>query len=162
MAIKDLQAKQGKVDITVEVIDVSDPKEFTKFDKPGRVANAVVKDSTGEIALTLWNDEIDKVRKGAMIRIANGYVNEYKGELQLSAGRFGTIEVLDGDVVSNDENILTEDELTEEELLSAKASMESDEDVLTSDEETEEEYLSDGKPSKHDDEDIKVEEEEVK
>jgi replication factor A1 len=75
MAIKDLQAKQGKVDITVEVVEVSEPKEFDKFGKIGRMANAIVKDAAGQITLILWNDEIDKVRQGAMIKISNGYVN---------------------------------------------------------------------------------------
>lgn len=158
MAIKDLQARQGKVDITVEVVEVSEPKEFQRFDKTGRVANATVKDATGTITLTLWNDEIEKVQKGAVVRITNGYVNEYKGELQLTAGRFGSIEVCDGDVVSSDSNVLTEDELTEQEVLSEKDGVPGEEETLTQDEEAEKEYFSEDKDS----EDIEVEEEEVK
>ena len=158
MAIRDLQARQGKVDITVEVVEVSEPKEFTRFDKTGRVANATVKDTTGTITLTLWNDEIEKVQKGAVVRITNGYVNEYKGELQLTAGRFGSIEVLDGDVVSPDSNVLTEDELTEQEVLSEKDGIPGEEETLTQDEEAEEELLSEDEDS----EDIDIEEEEVK
>ena len=92
--IKDLQSKQGKVEIEAEVIEISPPREFNKFGKVGRVANAKIKDESGTIVLTLWNDEIDKVKVGSKIKIMNGYVSEWQGEKQLSAGRFGQIEVI--------------------------------------------------------------------
>ena len=94
MEIKDLQVKQGNVEIVVDVVDVSEPREFEKFGTTGRVANATVKDATGECKLTLWNDDVDKVKKGNKVKISNGYVNEYQGEMQLTSGKFGKIEVV--------------------------------------------------------------------
>jgi replication factor A1 len=94
MKIEELQPRQGKVDIEVEVVDIGEIREFEKFGKPGRVANATVKDDSGEIKLTLWNDEIDTVKVGEKIKITNGYVNEFQGEKQLTAGRFGKLEVV--------------------------------------------------------------------
>ncbi len=94
MAIKDLKIREGKVDIVVEVIDKGDVREFEKFGKPGRVCNAKVKDDSGEMTLTLWNDEIDKVKIGDKIHIINGYVSEWQGEPQLTAGRLGKMEVV--------------------------------------------------------------------
>jgi replication factor A1 len=94
MKISELQARQGKVDIEVEVVDLGEIKEFEKFGKQGRVCNATVKDDSGEIKLTLWNDELDAVKKGDKIKITNGYVNEFQGEKQLTAGRFGKLEVV--------------------------------------------------------------------
>ena len=91
--IKDLQAKQGKVEIEAEVVELGPVREFNKFGKTGRVANAKIKDNSGSIVLTLWNEEIDKIKAGAKIKIINGYVNEWQGEKQLSAGKFGQIEV---------------------------------------------------------------------
>ncbi|MBM3200449.1 DNA-binding protein [Candidatus Woesearchaeota archaeon] len=93
MKIKDLQAKQGKVDIEVIVKAVGDVREFQKFGSAGRVANATVGDDSGKIKLTLWNEDIDKIRVGDKIKITNGFVSEFQGEKQLSAGRFGKIEV---------------------------------------------------------------------
>jgi len=93
MDIKDLQPKQEKVIIQVEVKGIGDTREFQKFGKIGRVANATVGDKTGTIKLTLWNDDIDKVRIGDKIKITNGFVSEFQGEKQLSAGRFGKLEV---------------------------------------------------------------------
>ena len=94
MNVKDLKPKQGNVDITVDVIDVQEPREFQKFGKPGKVANAIAKDETGDIKLTLWNDDIDKVKAGDKVHLTNGYVNEWQGEMQLTTGRMGKLEII--------------------------------------------------------------------
>lgn len=94
MKIKELQPNQGKVDVTVEVVSKEQPRTFSKFGKDGRVCNAIVKDDSGQIKLTLWNDETDMIDVGDTIQITNGYVKEWQGELQLSAGRFGKMEVI--------------------------------------------------------------------
>ena len=94
MKISDLKPKQGNVDIVVDVIDVEFPREFQKFGKPGKVATAVAKDETGDIKLTLWNEDIDKVKAGDKIHLTNGYVNEWQGEMQLTTGRMGKLEVV--------------------------------------------------------------------
>ena len=93
MQIKELQPKQGNVDITVEITEKSEPREFEKFGKPGKVCNAKAKDETGEITLSLWNEDVDKVKAGDTVTISNGWVSEWQGELQLSTGRFGKMEV---------------------------------------------------------------------
>lgn len=94
MNIADLKAGQGKVNIEVEVVSVGEARTFEKFGRQGRVATALVKDDSGEINLTLWNEDIDKVSQGSKIKIENGYVNEFKGEKQLTAGKFGKLVVL--------------------------------------------------------------------
>lgn len=95
MKISELKSRQGKVDITVEVVSVEEPRTFNKFGREGRVTNAVVKDDSGEIKLTLWNDDIDKVKVGSKVKITNGYINEFQGEKQLTAGRLGKLEVVE-------------------------------------------------------------------
>ena len=97
MKISELQPRQGKVDIEVEVVSMGDIREFSKFGKSGRVCNATVKDDSGEIQLTLWNEDIDKVKPGMKLKIENGYVNEWQGEKQLTTGRFGKLEVVGGE-----------------------------------------------------------------
>lgn len=94
MKVKELQPKQGNVNIELDILDVGPAREFQKFGKPGRVATAVAKDDTGDVKLTLWNDELDQVKGGDHIRITNGYISEWQGELQVSTGRFGKIEVI--------------------------------------------------------------------
>src|SRR3990167_6437235 len=94
MEIKDVKANQGNIQVEVEVIKKDSPRQFEKFGKSGKVCNAVVQDTSGEITLTLWNDDVDKVNVGDKIKLDNGWCSEYKGERQLSAGKFGKIEVV--------------------------------------------------------------------
>ena len=105
MNIAELKPRQGNVSIEAEVIDIGETKEFEKFGRKGRVANATIKDGSGEIKLTLWNDDIDKIKKGNKIKITNGYINEFQGEKQLTAGKFGKLEVVDKDKVNEEESI---------------------------------------------------------
>ena len=94
MQIKDLKPKQGNVDVTIDVVDVGEVREFQKFGKAGRVSTAIAKDESGDIKLTLWNEDIDKVKAGDKIHLTNGYVNEWQGEMQLTTGRLGKFEVV--------------------------------------------------------------------
>lgn len=92
--ITELVPKQNKVEIEATITTIGSIREFNKGGKVGRLANAVLEDDSGEIKLTLWNEEIDKVRPGNLIKIRNGYVNEWQGEKQIMVGRFGNLEVL--------------------------------------------------------------------
>lgn len=95
MNIKDLKPRMGSVNLVVTVVDKGDAREFDKFGKKGRVCTATVQDDTGKVALTLWNEDVDKVGVGDKVEMANGWVGEYQGELQLSAGKFGQLKVLE-------------------------------------------------------------------
>ena len=94
MEIKDLKPRMNNISIVAEVIDIGEAREFDKFGRKIRVANATIKDDSGETKLTLWNDDIDKVKPGMKVKITNGYVNEFQGEMQLTAGKFGKLEIL--------------------------------------------------------------------
>lgn len=125
MDIKELKPRQGSVDITAEVIEKSSPRDFNKFGKSGKVCNAKIKDASGTVALTLWNEQVDQVNVGDTVHITNGYVNEWQGESQLTTGKFGKLEVVGKSAgaetadlkTDKGSHILTEDEKTEEELL---------------------------------------------
>ena len=95
MAIADLQARQGKVDLVAEVIEKGDVREFEKFGKQGKVCDAKIKDDSGDMKLTLWNEQTDMVNVGDKIHITDGYVGEWQGEKQLSTGKFGKLEVVE-------------------------------------------------------------------
>lgn len=94
MNINELKAGQGSVTVEGEITEISEPRTFEKYGKSGRVANATLKDDTGTIKLSLWNEQIDTIKPGMTVKITNGYVNEWKGELQLTTGKFGKLEVL--------------------------------------------------------------------
>ena len=94
MTIKELRAGQGNVNVQGVITEVGEIRIFNKFGRELKVANAILKDDSGTIKLTLWNDESDKYKEGDEIKIENGYVNEFQGEPQLTAGKFGKIVLL--------------------------------------------------------------------
>jgi replication factor A1 len=94
MTVADLQPKQGNVELTLDITDKGDVRTFNKFGKEGRVCNATAKDDSGQITLSLWNEQIDQVSVGDKIKISNGWVSEWQGEKQLSTGKFGKLEVV--------------------------------------------------------------------
>lgn len=118
MNISELQAKQGNVEVTAEVTEKENPREFEKFGKSGRVCNAIIKDSTGNVKLTLWNEQIDQVNIGDTVKITNGWVSEWQGEKQLSTGKFGQLEVVnkggEAPIMTNDPSLLKSEQPEEE------------------------------------------------
>ena len=94
MQIKDLQPRQGKVEITATVAEKGEPRTVNSANFSGTVANAKLQDETGTIKFSLWNDQIAQVNVGDTVKVSNGYVSEYQGEMQLSTGKFGKMEVV--------------------------------------------------------------------
>jgi replication factor A1 len=62
-------------------------------DETYRVSTAMITDETGTIKLTLWNEQIGQVNVGDVIKIDNGYVTSFKGEIQLNIGKYGKMTV---------------------------------------------------------------------
>lgn len=54
----------------------------------------LIDEAGGEIKLTLWGDEVDKIQEGAKIKIENGYTTSFKGEVSLTKGKFGKLDIL--------------------------------------------------------------------
>jgi replication factor A1 len=94
MRISDLKAGTKNVNLDAEVVSIEPPREINKEGRVLRVANATLRDASGTITLTLWNDEIDKVQEGAQVRVENGYVNTWQNTPQLTLGKFGKMTVL--------------------------------------------------------------------
>ena len=80
--IKDLRVGMKDVDITVEIDFLGERRRTSGFDNDNLVP-AIVKDETGEIQFTFWNDDIKKAKPGKKVKIEDGYVTEYNGQLQL-------------------------------------------------------------------------------
>jgi len=93
--IRDLRDGMRRVDAEGEIVDISDPRNVSlRTGGEARVADCTLKDSTGSIKLSLWDDQIDAVRQGARVRVTNGYTNSFRGEVRLNVGRYGKLEVL--------------------------------------------------------------------
>jgi len=62
-----------------------------------RIRTATIIDATGECQVTLWNDDCEKVKLKDIIKITQGWAGEYQGKIQLSAGKFGTLTIINFD-----------------------------------------------------------------
>ncbi len=96
MNINQLKPKSRVDRIELTIVEMEEARGFiSKMGVKGKVCNALAKDDVGaRIGLTLWNEEIDRVNVNDRIRIMNGWVKEWNGNLEISAGRFGKLEIL--------------------------------------------------------------------
>ncbi|MFX1510498.1 MAG: GNAT family N-acetyltransferase [Promethearchaeota archaeon] len=94
--IADIQNGQQRVLVEGMVEEISKPRTvFSK--KTGeelKVAEIRFSDETGSIKLVIWNEQIRQVKENTSIRIEEGYVKEFRNELQLSIGKWGMIITL--------------------------------------------------------------------
>lgn len=113
MKISDLKAGASDVELEATVAEKQEPREvITKYGKRLNVANITLKDDTGTIAMSLWGKDIETVSVGDKVKISKGYVGEFRGNPQLSTGKYGKIEVVGKGEESGEEETsdLPEDE----------------------------------------------------
>lgn len=61
----------------------------------GALAAACGRDETGLVGIVLWGEQVNQVKAGDIIRIENGWCRMRDGEIIVSTGRNGTLEVID-------------------------------------------------------------------
>jgi replication factor A1 len=93
--IKDLRNGMRRVSVEAKVVEKGEPRQVRSRykDETYTVADARIEDETGSIKLTLWNEQIDQVEVNNTVKIENGYVTSFRGEVQLNVGKFGTMIV---------------------------------------------------------------------
>jgi GNAT superfamily N-acetyltransferase len=94
--IETLRPGQNQVVVEGQIETMQSPRTVfsRKTGEELRVVNAILSDDTGSIRLVLWNDQIRQVNQHSRIRIENGYVREYRDDLQLGVGEWGIIITL--------------------------------------------------------------------
>ncbi len=95
LEIKELRDGMKRVSVEGRVVEKGNTREVrSKYkDETYRIADAMVADETGSIKLTLWNEQIDQVNVDNIIKIENGYVTSFRGEIQLNVGKFGKMTI---------------------------------------------------------------------
>jgi replication factor A1 len=95
------------VNIIVKVVSKSEIRSVTGRDySVRRVTDALVGDETASVYMTLWDEKIDAINDGATLRITNGYINLFRGNMRLNVGKYGSYEVLEDSPITevNTEN----------------------------------------------------------
>jgi len=95
MNIADLRNGMKRVSVEATVKEKGTPRQvMSKFGtETYTVADAIVADESGSIKMTLWNEQIALVKVDDKIRVENGYVTSFKGEVQLNVGKFGKMTI---------------------------------------------------------------------
>ena len=94
------EAKKMRSGVNVEAEVTSKGESRTVNLKSGGtidVCDAVIangeKTEDDQMNLTLWGDDIKAVNVGDVVVITNGYTNEFKGEVSLTKGKFGQMQI---------------------------------------------------------------------
>jgi replication factor A1 len=98
--IKDIGAGVKWVNLIARVVGKSNPRNvFSRFGESLALSIATISDGTGSMRLPLWNAQIDRVSIGDTVQIENGRVRTFRGELQVSVGRNGRLEVIENQLM---------------------------------------------------------------
>jgi ssDNA-binding replication factor A large subunit len=93
--ISEIKDGDSEIDVEGEITEKTYAREVrSRYGRVLMVADATLKDETGKIVLTLWNEQVKQVMVGDKIKIENGYAKSYKNILQLSTGKYGKITVI--------------------------------------------------------------------
>ena len=95
MKVEELKDKVKVDEITLKIISKDETKEMNGGAL--KLCKCVGEDDTGKVNVSLWNDDCDNVEEGNTIKILKGWCQYYQDDLQISSGRFGTLEVIPGD-----------------------------------------------------------------
>jgi len=96
-SISQLRSGMTKLDTVEGTIEsISEPRTVNlKAGGQAQVADAIIKDETGQIKLTLWDAQIKMVKAGSKVTVENGYINSFKGENSLNVGKYGKLNVVE-------------------------------------------------------------------
>ena len=93
--VGELSPSSRAVNVLAKIVSKSEVRNITagRDGEPHKVSDALVGDETGCIYLTLWDDNIEKVKEGDTVNVKNGYINLFRGNMRLNIGRYGTLEI---------------------------------------------------------------------
>ncbi len=99
MSIDELTVESEDVELEATIKDIQTPRAVTGKYGQKRITIATLEDETGEIPVTLWEEQIDAVRnrEGARVKVTGAYTRDWVGDLQLNIPREGTITVIEND-----------------------------------------------------------------
>jgi replication factor A1 len=92
-----LERYSRNVETIVKVVSKTEVRTVTsrRDMSTHKVSNALIGDETGCINLVLWDDDINDIQEGQILKIKNAYIRFFRGTMQLNPGREGRYEILE-------------------------------------------------------------------
>ncbi|MHA2425601.1 MAG: single-stranded DNA-binding protein [Candidatus Thorarchaeota archaeon] len=111
--VADLKPQMKNLVITFQVVELGEEREVSSRNDGAthRVLDAIVGDTTGTVAVPLWDDNIDNVEVGSTYLLKNGYTGLFRGNLRLNVGKYGELS----DAEETIEEVNMENDMSEEE-----------------------------------------------
>ena len=93
--VGELTPQSRAVNVTAKVVSKSEIRDIPmgRDGSAHKVCDALVGDETGSIYLTLWDDNIEKVNENDTVKVDNGYVTLFKGNMRLNVGKYGKLGI---------------------------------------------------------------------
>ena len=83
--IKEAKTQRNNIDVEGTIKNISDPRNVTTKYGETQVCDAYLEDDTGErIKISLWGNDIKKVKNDDKVSIKGGYTNTFRNEVQLN------------------------------------------------------------------------------
>ena len=91
--VADLKPRMKNLVISFKVMELGEEREVTSRNDGAthRVLDAIVGDTSGTVAVPLWDDNIDNVEVGNTYLLKNGYTGLFRGNLRLNVGKYGEL-----------------------------------------------------------------------
>ncbi len=95
MTVEELGPEDDDVEITGTITELPRPRAVSTKYGQKKITTCKFEDDTGDIDLTLWEEEIEAVEEGADVYITGAYVREWGDDIQLNISRDGSIETVE-------------------------------------------------------------------
>jgi len=94
MKVSEIQRGMSSVAVEGKIVDISETREVnTRYGKKN-VADAIIEDDSGQIKISLWENQIENIHVGDKVSVSGAYVTEFRDTLQLNIPRAGKLEVV--------------------------------------------------------------------
>jgi len=94
MKIADIKLGLSGIIVEAKVVEIGESRDVNTKYGVKTVADAILEDDTGQIKLSLWEDQINSVSVGDNVAVRGAYVTQFRDTLQLNIPRSGKLEVV--------------------------------------------------------------------
>lgn len=96
LKLSELRPGMENVELIVELISLEEPRKVTTYSGlEHTLVEGLVKDGSGSMKLTVWNEKIEElegIEAGDTLKLVDCFVTSFKGELSVNVGRDSGIQ----------------------------------------------------------------------
>jgi len=94
--LSELRPGMENVELIVDLMSLEEPRKVTTYSGlEHTLVEGLVKDGSGSMGLTVWNEKIEElegIEAGDTLRLVDCFITSFKGELSVNVGRDSAIQ----------------------------------------------------------------------